>query len=205
MYPLRGLLVGSAILLLSILLATLLATLPAQHTSAEETLAGEIPKGSGIALVHWSGGPIETLQTITGALGCDLVSVWLTVDGAFVGYITDAPDPVNAEWSALVGTTPPPGPLLLVCATIGLYECTGSSVIYDYAYPGPTWSTAWEALQHGTQDLDLPSGTFVETETSDTRVTWEIVARDGIPVAEFSLTRGPVGWGMSSASVCYWP
>lgn len=198
MHPLRALLATSAVLLLSML--------PAQPASAEETLAGEVPTGSGIALVHWSGGPVDTLQTIVEARGCRLRSVWRTVDGAFVGYIPNAPDSVNAEWTALVGPTPEPGPLLLVCATIGLGECTASSVIYDYAYPGPAWDTPWEALQEGIEFLPhLPDGDLVEAEVSDMRVTWEIRARDGIPVARFWTVRSSFGWYFSSDMVCYWP
>ena len=69
---------------------------------------------SGLSLVTWvTGAPEEAQGTVPG-----LRSIWITVDGQFVGYVLGAPSFVNARFLTLVGGTIPPGtPVLLVAGS----------------------------------------------------------------------------------------
>src|SRR5690606_23332089 len=82
-------------------------------TTSGPSITGDLPSGGGVALVHWSGGTIEILAAAASARGCDLASVWVTLDGRFLGYILGAPDFVNAEWSSTVGAGIAAQPLLV--------------------------------------------------------------------------------------------
>lgn len=70
------------------------------------------PSGRGVHLAMWSGGTVEQ----AAAAVPDTVSLWLTVEGRFVGYIVGAPDFVNAAFIDLTagGHIDPQSPMLVV-------------------------------------------------------------------------------------------
>ncbi|MEX1023008.1 MAG: right-handed parallel beta-helix repeat-containing protein [Dehalococcoidia bacterium] len=57
---------------------------------------GPAPAATGVSVTMWRGGGMDRLTA--ALLGSD--SVWVTVDGAFVGYVPGAPEMVNAAFLA---------------------------------------------------------------------------------------------------------
>lgn len=64
------------------------------------------PAASGVTISSWSGGPAEQLPAAE--------SYWVTVDGAYLAYVPDAPAFVNARFLALYADGIPAGTLMLV-------------------------------------------------------------------------------------------
>lgn len=79
-------------------------------------ITGNIPSDGGVAVVIWSGGSVEELKTAAAGQGCDVESVWVTVDGDFVGFSFGVPEFVNAGFTESVGASLPTMALLLVCS-----------------------------------------------------------------------------------------
>lgn len=82
-------------------------------------IIGDLPGGSGgLALVVFSGGPVNGLLSVVAQRGCNAVSIWASrTGGGLVGMIPGAPSIVNREWrgefpsDALASRTP----LIVVC------------------------------------------------------------------------------------------
>ena len=205
----RGLLALSAVFVLTMFAA--------QPASAQGTLTGDVPgseSAGGVALVQWSGGSVDDLQAAASQSGCSLRSVWLTVDGTFLGYVVGAPEFANEEWFTVVGAEVGPKPLLIVCATPGLDSCTASGSVIDYVAGAPGAETPREALDEGIQALSEfpdgapPEGTFVEvpvsdaTAESDATAVFELVAYDGAVIGRYTVVDFGLGWLLSGVHVC---
>lgn len=95
------------------------STPPPATISASASIIGDLPTGSGLALIVFSGGTQESLFRAISARGCSAVSVWTSQasGGGLVGMIVGAPSVVNREWVAQFpdGTLPPTSPLIVVC------------------------------------------------------------------------------------------
>jgi hypothetical protein len=190
----------------------------ASTASADGTLTGDIPGHDvpgGVAIVQWTGGPIEELQAAADLAECRLRSAWITSEGAFVGYVVGAPEFVNDEWTATVGATVDARTLLIVCYTPGLDDsCTASSSVLDYGDITGT-DTPREALDRGLQsfsefpDAAPPPETFVQVSISDATpeapptALFELIAYDGVVVGRFSVVDYGGGWLLSSTTTCY--
>lgn len=93
---------GSRTVLASMLAASMVAVLLSQPTGTHAQTApgqfiGEFPAGGGTALVTWTGGSIEEMQTAAP----DGASFWVTSDGVFVGLVAGVPDFVSESFRAL--------------------------------------------------------------------------------------------------------
>jgi hypothetical protein len=77
---------------------TNLAPLPpgASARPASE-IVRDVPAQSGVHLTVWLSGSADD----AGAAIADLVSIWIAVDGRFVGYVLGAPDFANQEFLSL--------------------------------------------------------------------------------------------------------
>jgi len=99
-------------------LALLLVSLgsPAEaQTPQGQALHGDVPS-SGLGLVVWEGGTVDALANATAVDGCTLRSGWIIQNGAFLGYLVNAPEAVNhAFLEAFPGGALPSGPVILVC------------------------------------------------------------------------------------------
>lgn len=201
----RGLLALAAVFALSMLTA--------QPALAEGTLTGDIrasDSGGGVALVHWSGGSIDALQTVAEQEGCDLSAVWVAVDGKLVGYFVGAPPFVNVDWSTLVGPAEvEAGPLLLRCTTPELGSCVTSDTTFDHPAGTVGFATAEEAVKVGVATLsDVPEGRLASiggTELDANGVVhekWGLTTLDGFTLGRFLVVRNDLGWLLSTAEVC---
>lgn len=96
-------------------------TTPTSGTPGTSTgsLTGSLPTGGGPGLVMWGGGPVQNLVSTASTQGCSVLSVWTTVNGAFVGYTAGAPAFVNAQWSERYPGDVPATPLVLICGGAG--------------------------------------------------------------------------------------
>ncbi len=78
---------------------------------------GEVPQ-AGLGLLVWGGGPVDVLVNSADATSCTTESVWLIEDGAFVGYLANAPAAVNtAFFMRFSGGDLPPPPVIVRCRT----------------------------------------------------------------------------------------
>lgn len=211
--------------LLALSAVLIFAIFAAQSVSAQGTLTGDIPPDGGVVPVEWSGGSIDALRAAAEDAGCDLSAVLLDVGGTSLTYVVGAPGFVNAEWWAATGPEIEATPLVIVCDTPGLESghemcLPNGGGVYDYVVPGPDvenpWVFAdspWEALDEQIQFLagfpnngGLPDGTLVEADVSDSRVTWELLARHGgAVVGRFNVVGDRYGWRLSSAVWCVYP
>src|SRR5690606_11375500 len=96
-------------------------------------LGGQLPTRGGVALVSWSGGTVEALEDAASGI----TSLWVTSEGAFVGYHPDAPDFVNARFWALF----PDGqvPSLPMLAVLPETSYAGNSEVIAFASVVPDW------------------------------------------------------------------
>jgi uncharacterized protein YkwD len=81
--------------------------------------SGTVPGPGGLALLVWSGGPVQEIGSALAATACSPRSVWATRrSGGLIGYLFGAPDAVNSGFRAeFAGATlPPQTPVVLVCA-----------------------------------------------------------------------------------------
>ena len=105
-------------LLLAAALAAVLALPRPALADGPGRIAGELPR-SGVALVSWSGGPVEGVAHAAAAAGgCALGSVRANGPGGLVGYDFGAPPGANRAFldRYAAGELPAGAPLLLVCA-----------------------------------------------------------------------------------------
>lgn len=84
---------------------------------AAPTISGPLPTQGGFALVVWSGGTVDQLIATASDRGCAVVSVWSSVNGSLIGYISGAPSFVNLRWRTEVtdGALAAGTPLVVVC------------------------------------------------------------------------------------------
>lgn len=81
------------------------------------SFSGRLPVQGGYGLIVWDGGPVESLVFTAQQAGCQLISLWSSVDGRLMGYTPGAPGFVNASWKARYPEALPEGlGLLAVCA-----------------------------------------------------------------------------------------
>ena len=87
---------------------------------APQTFTGRLPVPSGFGLVTWNGGQLDTLIPEAERLGCRASAVFVTREGAFVGYVFGAPALPNEAFVRLYpGAVVPAGtPLIVVCAIV---------------------------------------------------------------------------------------
>jgi hypothetical protein len=197
-----------------------LLVVTASSAVADGMLTGDIPGNDvpgGVALVGWSGGPVDELVAAAEDVACRVRSVWVTTDGRFVGHVVGAPDFVNGEWSSVVGAEIEARPLLIVCGTPGLDSCMASGSVLDYAAEASGTVTPREALDEGVRALSEfpdavpPEGTFVEvsvsdaTADSDATAVFELISHDGAVVGRFTVVNYGRGWLLSGTYVCYFP
>jgi hypothetical protein len=82
------------------------------------SLSGDLPASGGFGLAVWSGGSADGIFSIARGRGCDATSVWTNnAAGAFVSYISGAPDIANAAWAARFpdGQMPGDSAVVVVC------------------------------------------------------------------------------------------
>ena len=197
-----------------------LLVVTASSAVADGMLTGDIPGNDvpgGVALVGWSGGPVDELVAAAEDVACRVRSVWVTTDGRFVGHVVGAPDFVNGEWSSVVGAEIEARPLLIVCGTPGLDSCMASGSVLDYVAGASGALTPREALDEGVRVLSEfpdgapPEGVFVEVSVSDATAdfyataVFELVASDGAVVGRFTVEDYGDGWLLSSTHVCFFP
>lgn len=201
----RGLLTPAAVLVVVVLSLA--------QASAEGTLTGDLPRtasGGGVALVHWTGGPIDDLADIVGLEGCDLRSVWVAVDGELFGYFVGAPPFVNVDWLTVVGEPEvEAGPLLLRCTTPELGSCVENETTLEYPTDTPGFATIEEAVRSGVASLpDVPAGILVAVTGAELdpggfeKAEWRLLTVEGVPIGKFVAVRGDLGWLLSTARVC---
>jgi hypothetical protein len=88
-----------------------------QTPPASAELVGTLPASGGFGLAVWNGGSAEQLATTAAARGCTVRAVWMTEQGAFLGYVRGAPAVVNEQFRArFPGAQIPPGAVIVVCA-----------------------------------------------------------------------------------------
>ncbi|MFN8637942.1 MAG: SH3 domain-containing protein [Dehalococcoidia bacterium] len=94
------------------------AGIPASASEGAPAVIGDLPAGGGLALVVYSGGPVNGLLSVTSQRGCGAISIWASRSGGgLVGMIPGAPALVNREWRGefpadnLAARTP----LIVVC------------------------------------------------------------------------------------------
>ncbi|MPZ98649.1 MAG: transglycosylase SLT domain-containing protein [Dehalococcoidia bacterium] len=165
------------------LIAAGASTVAAQATGS---LAGNIPAHGGVALVTWSGGPVEGVPGAAAESGCTAVSAWVTTEGELVGHVFRAPSFVNARFGSVTdgGNLAASTPLVLVC---------GAGVV---APPPPS-----DPALHAPNLADyLPSGVAVGGYTAAVRsrdagqydlaaVQFGQVASAGGPLAPVAMMR----------------
>ena len=97
------------------------AAQPAAAQTGQGELSGQVPAGGGFGLVVWGGGNTAAIQSAANARGCVAVSVFVTRQGAFLGFIFGAPSFVNEPFLAAFpgGTLSGGSPLILVCRDVG--------------------------------------------------------------------------------------
>jgi hypothetical protein len=123
---------------IQLLLTVVFVAATVQHAGAYGTITGTLPPAGGFGLVVWTGGSIGEFAAAANADGCTPRSSWTAAnDGTLVGYISGAPDVVNAPWTAVHGGSGqlPPGAVLVVCAApASVFE--SAQVLSLYGYPG---------------------------------------------------------------------
>ena len=93
--------------------AGLLTVAPA--AAQQGAITGEVPAPGRFGLVVWGGGTAEAARTALRAQGCDPVSLFVTRQGTFIGFIYDAPPFPNAPFLELFpGTQLPAGTAVIV-------------------------------------------------------------------------------------------
>lgn len=97
------------------------APAPAPPPVAAPTISGPLSTQGGFSLIVWSGGTIDQLISTASDRGCAVVSVWSSVNGSLIGYISGAPSFVNLRWRTEVtaGALPAGTPLVIVCDAAG--------------------------------------------------------------------------------------
>jgi beta-lactamase superfamily II metal-dependent hydrolase len=80
-------------------------------------ISGDLPADGGFGLIVWGGGTVGELEATAEAEGCDLKTLFVTLDGAFVPFVAGAPEFVNTAFVAAVGLEIPPGtPFAAICS-----------------------------------------------------------------------------------------
>lgn len=109
------------------------AAVPAAATEGAPAVIGDLPARGGLALVVYSGGPVNGLLSVVSQRGCGAVSIWASrTGGGLIGMIPGAPALVNREWQgefpsdSLAARTP----LIVVCGG-------GTPAASVAAAPGP--------------------------------------------------------------------
>jgi hypothetical protein len=127
----------------AVLLALSLLLAAPGSARAEGAISAYYPAGDGLAIVIWSGGPIDELVAALEARRCGPRSLWLLPAGAdreALSYLPGAPEHVNRGWTERHGSDAPAGArVLAVCgaaprATASVLE--GAQVLSLYGYPG---------------------------------------------------------------------
>lgn len=156
-----GRLTSLIIILIAMVLSVAYSTFPA-HADGEVT--GAVPT-SGVGIVLWGGGPPSAVGLAVAGKGCALQSFWVSTGGRLDGYVSGAPDFVNAVFVSHFpgGTIPAQTPLVLVCATgvVPAVAPTFPSGIY-YRLPGVSKPEATLTRIEGTLPsvIALPPGSF---------------------------------------------
>jgi len=102
-------------------------------------LTGERPARGGVALMMWTGGSLELLRDAASGM----TSVWVTSDGAFVGYHPGNPDFVNARFRELFPGGQVPAQPMVVIVPAGAYA--DDSSVVPYASVVPDWIEGLDA------------------------------------------------------------
>jgi hypothetical protein len=98
--PIAGSLLTRFALLAVLLLAAAISARPAD-VHAGGSFIGTLPGPGSLALVVWSGGPVEEVTSALADTSCPPRSVWATRrSGGLVGYLFGAPAAVNSIFQA---------------------------------------------------------------------------------------------------------
>src|SRR5690606_17496033 len=95
------------LLMFALILGVAVVARPVEAQTAG--FSGDLPADGGVALVSWGGGSPTALIGAARLEGCEPLSFWATVDGAFVGYAVGVPAFVNSTFTRVVGAEIPAG------------------------------------------------------------------------------------------------
>ena len=112
---------------LAVALFVLAPTSPAAAESPR--LVGQVPSAGGLAMVVWSGGPVDELATALAGDGCHPASVWAAGSTRLVGYVFGAPSQVNGLFSARFpgGSLPGNSAVIVVCRSAAQLASNGTT------------------------------------------------------------------------------